>query len=142
MKNNNLYNELSIIISQQNILSQKVGILLAINSLFIGFIISISLNYSFWILFLLIFPSSSFSINVYILFPNFKSSNNSKYFYDYHKMEISEIEKSINDDQNTLHQLMVNSKILNKKYKLYSHSLAINCLFIPYLFLLLNNKSK
>jgi hypothetical protein len=77
-------------------------------------------------------------MNIYILFPNFKSSNDSKYFYDFadKKMPEEEIEKIINNDSNTLKQIKVNSGILKAKYKLYKHSLAISFFLIPYFFLI------
>ena len=142
MKDNKAYDELSIIISQQSILSQKVGILLAINTIIISFIISLAAGIQCWFIILAVIPwFISTIINVYILFPEFETSNNSKYFYDFADMSEIEIEKIINKEQNTLSQIKTNSNILKNKYNLYKHSLAISFLFIPYLFLI-NRKNK
>ena len=142
MKDNKAYDELSIIISQQSILSQKVGILFAVNIIIVGFIISLAAGIQcLWILFAIIPWFVSILINVYILFPKFQSSNNSKYFYNFADMSEIEIEKIINNEQNTLSQIKTNSSILKNKYNLYKHSLAISFLFIPYLFLI-NRKNK
>ncbi len=136
MKDNKAYDELSIIISQQSILSQKVGILLAINTIIISFIISLAAGIQCWWIWFAIIPwCISIIINVKILFPTFQS-NNSKYFYDYPNMNESEINKVINNVDNTLSQIKTNSEILKKKYNLYKHSLAISFLFFPYLFLI------
>jgi len=134
----NLYNELLTIIEQQSILSQKVGILLAINSIFITAIFSFSFKINLWLLFILITPIISLFLNLYILFPKFKSRNNSKYFYDYANLSEDQIEKEIENYKNTLKQIKINSIILKNKYNLYKHSLAINFLFIPYLFLIID----
>jgi hypothetical protein len=75
-------------------------------------------------------------MNIYILFPNFKSSNDSKYFYDFPDMSEDDIQKAINTDLNSLNQIKINSKILKKKYTLYKHSLAISFFLIPYFFLI------
>ncbi len=135
--NDNSYNELSIIINQQGILSQKVGILFAINTLIIGFIISIAAGFQCWWIMFGITPwFISTGMNIYILFPNFKSSNDSKYFYDFPDMSEDDIQKAINTDLNSLNQIKINSKILKKKYTLYKHSLAISFFLIPYFFLI------
>lgn len=132
-----VYNELSIVINQQSILSQKVGILFAINTVIIGFIVSISVGTNcWWVMFGIIPWCISTIINLYILFPNFKSSNDSKYFFDFASMNENDIKISINDENNTLKQIKSNSIILKKKYNLYKHSLAISFLLIQYFFLI------
>ena len=133
-KKSNNYNELQIIINQQSILSQKVGILLAINTIFITSIISISITINLWILFLLLPWIISTIINVKILYPNFKTNNDSKYFYDYADMDENDIEKYIEKENKIIGQIKSNSKILKKKYKNYKHALSISFLCLPYLF--------
>ena len=137
-----LYNELSIIINQQSTLSQKVGILFAINTIIIGFIASISAGINcWWVMFAIIPWFISTIMNLYILFPNFKSLNDSKYFFDFASMDEDDIKFSVNDENNTIKQIQMNSKILKNKYNLYKHSLAISFLLIPYFFLINFKKS-
>lgn len=135
MENNldSFHNELSIVISQQEILQQKVGILMAINTIVIGVIISLSLKFSYWILILLIFQLIAIFINIYIIYPNFRSNNDSKYFYNFSSMDIEEIEKFITS-KNILEQIKVNSKILKNKYNLFRFSLIFSFFGIPLIF--------
>lgn len=97
--NSILYNELQIIINQQSILSQKVSILLTINTFLIPIIYSIAVGTNFfWILFFLIPTLISLGMNIYILFPNFKkksSKEKSRYFLDFAEMNEAEIEEYI-----------------------------------------------
>lgn len=136
------YSELSIIINQQSILAQKVGILLAVNTLIIGAIINLSDAINWWLLFLIIPALISLLMCVYVLFPNFKTSENSKYFYDFANMNESNIEISIQNISNTISQIKINSNILKKKYQLFKHSLAITFIGIPYVFILFNRMQK
>lgn len=142
----NQENELQIIINQQSILSQKVGILLAVNALIISSIISgtlylvIGASLSFWYLFLLflLIPSLvSLFFNLYILFPNFKNNGNTKYFIDYADMTTDELKTFFDENkENTIKQIQANSKILKQKYNLFKHALAVTFFLLPYLFLL------
>lgn len=131
------YDELSIIISQQEILQQKVGILMAINTLFIGFILSLSFMFSYWIFLLLFFPVLAIMINVYILYPNFSQGRESKYFYDFADMNEKDISKNLNKE-NTLNQIKINSKILKNKYISFKWSLILSFFMIPLIFEIIN----
>ena len=130
----NSYNELQIIINQQSILSRKVGILLAINTIFITSIVTISFTFNFWFLFLLLPWIISSFLNIIILYPDFKNDNDSKYFHDYADMDISDIKKYIEEENKIANQIKINSKILKKKYNYYEHALSFSFLLLPYLF--------
>lgn len=142
--NSKLYSELQIIINQQSILSQKVGILLAINIFFIPIISSIPLTTNiYWLFFLLIPTLFSMAINIYILFPKFgnkKVNKKSKYFFDFADMEEKEIEDYITKENDVNNQIKSNSIILKRKYKYYMHSLSLQFFGMPYLFLFKKNK--
>ena len=113
----NSYNELQIVINQQSILSQKVGILLAINTIFITSIVTISSTLNLWFLLLLLLPLIVSSIlNIIILYPDFKNDSNSKYFYDYADMDANAIKKYIEVENKIAHQ--IKKKFKNFKDKI------------------------
>ncbi|MGL5438360.1 MAG: hypothetical protein ACRDA7_01345 [Metamycoplasmataceae bacterium] len=139
----NLYNELNIIINQQSILSQKVGILLAINTLCISILIGLSIyTKCYWSLFLLLPFSISLILNLLILFPklsikNKKNENSeNEYWKNYSELDIEEIEDLCNNKKRILNQIKINSQILTSKYKIFLHSLSINFCGFPYFFLI------
>lgn len=137
------YDELGIIIEQQAILQQKVSILIGINTGLLVILLSVCFAYDWplWSLFLIIgYSIPPILINVYIMFPQFKSGN-SKYFYDFADMNDVEIEKYILENKNNVYkQIEINSKITKNKYNKFKHALAWTLLFFPYLFLIRRKK--
>ncbi len=131
------HDELALIISQQGILQQKVGVIMAIDTLFMGLIFSIALALNYYIALLTLFPFIAIMMNVYVLYPNFGKGRKSKYFYDFATMRNSEIRDSINNE-NVLDQIKLNSKLTKEKYNIFKWSLVFSFFFIPLFFELIN----
>ncbi len=137
IKNENAYDELSIIINHQEILQQKVSVLMAINTGILLLLVNIGLTVGIvWWGYLLIIGYSLIPIfiNIKILLPFFNSKSKSKYFFDYADMSLDEIKKYLLENDNVFSQIKINSQILKNKYKLFKWSLSITFFFIPLLF--------
>lgn len=126
--NSLLLSEYSIIKTELGNLFQKNGILSATSIFVIGIIIEIcnlvvnALNNDlFWLLGLfLLFPLISLILSIIALFPNLNSTE-SKYFKDFAKYDVNnyeEVEKMMTR-KNVAMQIIINSKILMRKYQFY-----------------------
>ena len=143
--NSLLLNEYSAIKTELGNLFQKSGILSATSVFLIGIIIEIcnlvvnALNNDMlWLLSLfLLFPLISLILSIIALFPNLDSTK-SKYFKDFAEYDVNdykEVEKVISRN-NVAMQIIVNSKILMKKYQFYKWSLLFllpPLSFIPFI---------
>lgn len=141
MRNETEMDELQIIINHHSILQQKVSVLFAVNTILIGSFLTLSVTVSLWFIVATLFSLISILFNVYILYPNFNSGKETKYFYDFAQMNSNEIKEYLSGESyndNYYYQIQINSKILREKYNLFKHSLAIQFFFIPYIISFLN----
>lgn len=133
----NAYNELSIIITQQQTLQQKVGILMAINVGIFSIFLTSSFAFSFpaWANILLaLFTLFPIALNFTILMPDLEPSKNSKYFIDFKDMDPKEIKDYLLKNQdNVFEQIKINSNILKVKYKDFYLSLGVTFFGIPFI---------
>ncbi len=135
--------EYNVIKNELSSLFQKAGIILAINTMLVGIILTISgglasfyhNNLYLILLLLLAIPVSSSALIIKILIPRLKPANRSKYFNDYANLENIEELNGLITLENIKEQIIVNSKILKEKYNLYKWSIFCLCFPISITFL-------